>query len=298
MNTYLIIIILALNFTYSINSLACGGEMNDTLSANKMLAINFKDSDKNNKYAMDDDGLLVLTIIAAYCSDKIPFFKPKLEKSKKDCINKAQEKIDYFDRIDLNYYSDELKSKEKVNKVIKSKCSVDLIQQWEMAKKKNDNSPLDCRNEVKGLASRAAAQYEKYFEDLFNSEDWENLDGSQKMQILSEYSNGKLHVNQFVSELNDGKITNKTFREWELKYKNDIISKKFYPILNHPSDIASDEDYKPLKEVLGNIGVYYFGFKPRCAPALPIGIIGKIKKSDWDWNVKKSRSKDRSEKVN
>lgn len=173
---------------------ACGETISGYVVGNKTVAVQLS-SGKDKKYAIDDDGYLVISLAVAHCRGKHPLATPKLTESQAKCVKDkvAPGKLNFF-----SYDTSEHKKTADME-FYKRECGINYHQVWSQAVDERKKQKLTCAEDIKDIVKKAVAQNEAYVAEKTSDDGLNQLTGSNDDKIT--YTSGQLVDRAYAKKL-------------------------------------------------------------------------------------------------
>lgn len=269
---------------------ACGNLMAGLKPGNKVLGIEMKPAglggpvNGKSDWVMDDDGLLVISLMAAHCNSDIPAIKPEVTQEQIDCSEKAQDnaKIEYRRRLNLKYYEPSDVTFAEVMDLVNKACNLNIEKIMWAAKKKVFDMPLACAKEVNWIAKKAAARNAAYVNEQLANVPKMNISEEQKKTVTANLKMEKSLSQDFVVLTGKTPVSVGEFKDW-LDGLKEIADEKAYQKVGNPDDPFNAALNVPLKAILSDMGAPLpFVGRSRCGPPFPKDIVKRLESATWE----------------
>lgn len=278
--------LLIAGFLISSVAFPCGDGLGAIRPGNKVVGIEIK-SEKGgpSKWLMDDDGMLVLSLVAAYCRNGIDYLRGEFTDAQAKCADDFQRtlKIPYDDQIDTLRPPKGGKSKGNLNRKIKAECGFDMLAIWKKSIEKREAKPITCVDEVKGIVKKAATRSEEYLKeesDPMNLASLNTTADSVKSHLASLKADAD-YSKSMVELFSETPVTTGKFEKW-LEEISDVIDSHMYQVVDDPNDKFNPEKQRPLGSILSSVSARLPGVASSMCGRFPVEVIKQLQTAVWD----------------
>jgi hypothetical protein len=271
-------------------ALACGSGVGQIKPGDKVVGIQmnpFMDRGKPAKWAMDDDGLLVIGLVASACYEEIPDSSVTLTSEQSDCVDKAYQDpdsgISYSDRIEFYGYNPEYEQRTKAQALLKNKCGIDAIALLKASEAKVDNMNLPCADDLQKayrLVNKAANRNQEYVEEQLKSDYAKSL-ASEELKDYKQHLGFELRTSQGLKELfSSTPVKMGKFKKWLEDFRA-VVRGKSYQVVESPDSQFDPDKQNSLGSILMDFGSKALGMYSMCGPAFPKDIVDRLSSVIW-----------------
>lgn len=263
----------------------CGKGLGEVRPGDKLVGIEIKDGKNGSKWLMDDDGILVLSLTAAYCNNSIPYLNVDFTSEQKNCINDVQTslKIPYGDQLSTYGLSEQDKTKTETNKKIKENCGFDIFEIWKKATQQRNALPISCVDEVKGTIRKAALRSDEIFKEESDPKRLSQINATaeQKQEYLAKLKSASDLAKDMNTLFSTKPVTIEKFEKWA-KELAPVVKNHAYQVVNNPDDKFDPEKQVGLPDILLDVGARLPGLLSSKCGRFPVEIIKQLQTASWE----------------
>lgn len=262
----------------------CGKGLGEVRLGDKIVSVEIKDSKNKSNWILDDDGMLAISFVAAYCNKSIPYLNVNFSDDQRTCIDNYQYKnnIPFDERVSL-YSTSNLSEKQKaLNSKLKQICDVDIVETIKKAEDKRNALPISCIDDVKGIINKASKRSEEYFKEQSSASNLARINATeaQKQDFVNKLK-ADVEVSKEANRLfTKNPITIAEFEKWAKSLAN-VAPNHGYQVQENPEDKFDPKNQMSLTSILIDVGARVpFLPSSRCG-SFPTEIINQLKKAEW-----------------
>lgn len=263
----------------------CGKGLGEVRPGDKLVGIEIKDGKNGSKWLMDDDGILVISLVAAYCNNSIPYLRVDFTKEQEKCVDDLQTslKVPYNDQLTTYSLSEKDKTKTEMNKKIKESCGFDIFDMWKKADEKRNAMPISCVDEVKGIIRKASIRSEEFLKEESDPKRLEKIDATveQKKTYLAKLKADSDLVKKMNTLFSTKPVTIEKFEKWTEEL-SPLINNHAYQVVSNPDDKFDPENQVGLPDILFDVGAKLPGLASSKCGRFPVEIIKQLQSSTWE----------------
>lgn len=268
---------------------ACETGIGEIAVGNKVVEIELKEGDSRRtpstiKKIMDDDGLVVLSMVASYCFKQIPNVKANISAKDRECAEQAQveAKIPHKEKIFFEYELDYYEKSFRAQEVIQNKCSINALNIWKEAHTVVDSQDLKCATDMAPTIKKAVARNDEYFKEHSDPKFLKSLKLSKKEEKVFLESLKSDHENfKAIGVLFEKKpLKVKEFNQW-LKGLEAMVEQHSYQVVSESEDGLNPDDQEELTSLLIKLNAQLPFIPSVCGRFLPDDFPEKIKTVSW-----------------
>ena len=243
-----------------------------------------------NKWAMDDDGFVVLSLAAAYCNrDLKRNISIDFPEDKRECIRSAQKGMDKND-LSFNYFGPEYingvnKYKQALD-LINAKCDYDPEAQWQNANDSENRKPLDCSGSlepIRAAVTKAVNRASQYTREQSEPGYLAKLSATaeQKREFVEKLKKDEQYAQELQTLLSKTPPNVGEFKQWVDKLKP-IADKHSYNFHRDPEAPFDPNAQVRLTDILKQIQapLPFSRNKLRCGGPV-VDFLKVIENADW-----------------
>ncbi len=248
------ILILVSLFFGSINSFSqpCDETVGVIKSGEKSIVIELKTEGQPSRYITEDDGILALSFVAAYCHSSIPRTKVELDESQTKCAQTEQdnEKVASTDRVQFNYDDTDFERREKSIRILQQKCSIDAKKLWSEAHEKSNDRPLDCVEKVRGIVKKALARHSEFINEQTPQTKVKGQAVKDEVQaVLASQKAEHAYFQELADMFSETPVKTIKFKKW-IERMEPFITDHSYSVIDMSKDKIDLSNQEDLTSIL------------------------------------------------
>ncbi len=268
---------------------ACGSAIGEMVPGNKVVGFQLQaagafgaKSGGEAKWAMDDDGIMVLALVASHCYADVPSVEVKVSDTQKQCAEDAQKDFDFDKKIRFDWYSPKYNSLVEQRRVLSSNCGLDAEKLWSEANRVANEVPLPCASQVRGIVKKAVSRNAEYFKEQTNPRVLSGLSPAQQAETVAILKADQAHGQKLVDMLNSTPVKMGDFKSWAAGLEQ-VIKPHEYQVVDSPDDKFDPNKQQSLTGILSSVGSRLpFLFGSKCRPAFPKDLVDVLQNVIWE----------------
>ncbi len=268
---------------------ACGSAIGEMIPGNKVVGFQLKASGifgakagGEAEWAMDDDGIMVLSLVASHCYADVPRVEVKVTDAQKQCADDAQKELDYDKKIRFDWFSPKYKNLTQSQDALTAKCGLDALKLWSDAIRVADELPLPCAKDVRGIVKKAVSRNAEYLKEQTSPKVLAGLSPAQRAETIAILNADQAHGLKLVEMFNSTPVKMGDFKAWADGLEK-VIKPHEYQVVASPDDKFDPGKQKPLSGILSSLGSPLpFMMRSKCGPAFPKDLVNVLQNVIWE----------------
>ncbi len=221
-------------------------------SGEKSIVIELKTEGQPSRYITEDDGILALSFVVAYCHSSIPRTKVELDESQIRCAQAEQdkEKVASTDRVQFNYDEADFENREKSIRILQEKCSIDAKKLWLEAREKSNDRPLDCVEKVRGIVKKALARHSEFINEQTPQAKVKGQAVKDEVQsVLDSQKAEHAYFQELADMFSETPVKTIKFKKW-IERMEPFITDHSYSVIDMSKDKIDLSNQEDLTSIL------------------------------------------------
>jgi hypothetical protein len=262
--------------------LACGGGMSSWEAGAKTVNLQVDTGDSPNKlWVVDDDGVLVLSLVAAECDNEIPEVHLSLTDEQWTCANEAQRGKRMDQEVNLrNYWPGDVKKTEDLAN-LKEKCGLDALALWAEAHKPVNAQELKCARSALPILKKAVARAAEYNKERIAKIKDAKLSDEEKGKAVAQWKAEQTHLEKGVELFSTTPLKAGEFKEWHKEFKDTVQTHHHYRMTRNLNAEANPNENEQYYNIARHFGAERRMIGTRCGSIFP-NFIEKFSGVIWD----------------
>ncbi|WP_413291271.1 hypothetical protein [Bdellovibrio sp. HCB337] len=277
--------VLILSLTGIQQAAACGYQIGAIQPGNKTVSIELNEPGVGKRWAIEDDGMLVMSIALAHCNQKLPDETVPVEGTVDECIYSTQSRARISMDAMVSQHSSlaTMEARKRSVDLVKTACGVDLYTLKKTIEERVNKEPLACRKDVSGLVKKAAIRSKEFLAEQNDPTYLSglNLSEAQKQELLERLKRDDELVQKMAQMFAQTSATNGEFKPLMMQFKS-IVQSRAYSLAEHPEEPPSSHNLEGLDGILMSMGARLpYVPQSRCSFPLADSVIAGLKDIEW-----------------